>query len=161
MDIFRVLHERVQTNKRPDNKEHLKVDIGFLAKKWTSFKRSTTTDSILLWIIRSMVPWSFVSCTYKDESCEDVQTPVKFMVKKGKKSKVQSLDQEIKIGNQEAKISSNEEDVRFPGKVNEMSCSSLLDGFFFKKDRQKWSYRHDLVDDKDGDDENEVVDGEE
>ncbi|KAK0600604.1 hypothetical protein LWI29_016586 [Acer saccharum] len=70
-----------------------------------------------------LVPCSFVSCTYKDESCEDVQTPVKFIVKKGQKSKVQSVDQEIKIGNQEAKISSNEEDeedVRFPGKGAEV-----------------------------------------
>ncbi|KAK1578138.1 hypothetical protein Q3G72_027841 [Acer saccharum] len=29
-----------------------------------------------------------------------------------------------------------------------MSCSSSLDGFFFKKDLQKWSYRHELVDDE-------------
>ncbi|TXG59189.1 hypothetical protein EZV62_017018 [Acer yangbiense] len=43
----------------------------------------------------------------------------------------------------------------------EMSRSSSLDGFFFKKDLQKWSYRHELVDDEDSDDENEVIDREE
>ncbi|KAK4837675.1 hypothetical protein QYF36_007534 [Acer negundo] len=37
-----------------------------------------------------------------------------------------------------------------------MTCSSSLDGFFFKKDLQKWSYRHEFVDD-----ENEVIDREE
>ncbi|KAK1549255.1 hypothetical protein Q3G72_014138 [Acer saccharum] len=40
----------------------------------------------------------------------------------------------------------------------EISRSSSLDGFFFKKDLQKWSYRHELVDDEDSDDENEVID---
>ncbi|KAK4850156.1 hypothetical protein QYF36_004289 [Acer negundo] len=42
-----------------------------------------------------------------------------------------------------------------------MSCSSSLDGFFFKKDRHKWSFRYELVDDEDSDDENEVIDREE
>ncbi|KAK1549246.1 hypothetical protein Q3G72_005758 [Acer saccharum] len=42
-----------------------------------------------------------------------------------------------------------------------MSRSSSLDGFFFKKDLKKWSYRHELIDDEDSDDENEVIDREE
>ncbi|KAK0601226.1 hypothetical protein LWI29_022298 [Acer saccharum] len=42
-----------------------------------------------------------------------------------------------------------------------MSCSSSLDGFFFKKDRHKCSYRYELIDDEDSDDQNEVIDREE